>query len=104
MIPGEIARARENCDITLMRAEESAPAKPLEGNCHRKEFKMNSKANQEWYKLHEAQDYTRLSASLLRAAVNANSLRATRSNGESGKLLFHKTWLDQFLMSGANHE
>jgi len=104
MIPGEIARARENCDITLMRAEESAPAKPLEGNCHRKEFKMNSKANQEWYTLQEAQDYTRLSASLLRAAVNVKKLKSTRSNGSTGKMIFHKTWLDQFLMSGSNHE
>jgi hypothetical protein len=65
---------------------------------------MNSNTTQEWYSLQEAQQYTRLSASLLRAAVNTEKLKATRSNGTSGKLLFHKTWLDQFLMSGANHE
>ena len=104
MIPGESARARENCDITLMRAEETAPDKTLEGNCYREDSKMNSNTTQEWYTLNEAQEYTRLSASLLRAAVNAEKLQATRSNGESGKLLFHKTWLDQFLMAGGNHE
>ncbi|MBT4713202.1 MAG: hypothetical protein HOB84_00335 [Candidatus Marinimicrobia bacterium] len=66
---------------------------------------MNSQTtHQEWYTLNEAVDYSRLSASLLRAAVNADKLKSTRSNGNSGKLLFHKTWLDQFLMSGANHE
>ena len=104
MIPGDTARTRENCDITLLRAEEIAPVKPLEGKCYRKDSKMNSNTTQEWYTLTEAQDYTRLSASLLRAAVNTEKLKTTRSNGKSGKLLFHKTWLDQFLMSGAIHE
>mgnify|MGYP006421449811 FL=1 len=65
---------------------------------------MNSTTNQEWFTLIEAQEYTRLSASLLRSAVNAETLKSTRSGGNTGKLLFHKTWLDQFLMSGANHE
>ena len=65
---------------------------------------MNSSANQEWYTLAEAQEYTRLSASLLRAAVNAEKLKSTRSNGHSGKLLFHKTWLDQYLLGGGDHE
>ena len=104
MIPGESARARENCDITLMRAEETAPDKTLEGNCYREDSKMNSNKTQEWYTLSEAQDYTRLSASLLRAAVNAGKLRSTRSNGDSGKLLFQKKWLDQFLLGGTDNE
>jgi hypothetical protein len=104
MIPGEIARARENCDITLMRAEATAPDKPLEGNCYRKDSKMNSNKTQEWYTLSEAQDYTRLSASLLRAAVNAGKLKSTRSNGDSGKLLFRQTWLDEFLLGGTDNE
>jgi hypothetical protein len=104
MIPGESARAHENCDITLMRAEETAPVNPREGKCHRKDSKMNSNTTQEWYTLSEAQDYTRLSASLLRAAVNAERLKTTRSNGKSGKLIFHKTWLDQFLLGGTDNE
>ncbi len=65
---------------------------------------MNSNTNQEWYTLSEAQEYTRLSASLLRSAVNADKLKSSRSNGSTGKLLFHKTWLDQFLLGGAKHE
>jgi hypothetical protein len=64
---------------------------------------MNSNNTQEWYTLSEAQEYTRLSASLLRTAVNADKLKSTRSNGHTGKLLFHKTWLDQFLLGGADH-
>ncbi len=65
---------------------------------------MNSNTNPEWYTLSEAQEYTRLSASLLRAAVNAEKLKSTRSNGNTGKLLFHKTWLDQYLLGGGDHE
>ncbi len=65
---------------------------------------MNSEVNQEFYTLKEAQEFTRLSASLLRAAVASGHLKSARSNGTTGKLLFHKTWLTQFILSGANHE
>jgi hypothetical protein len=66
---------------------------------------MSSEQNlQEWFTLLEAVDYTRLSSTLLRMAIAEGKLRATRSKMPSGKLILHKSWLDQFLMNGDNHE
>ena len=59
--------------------------------------------NQEWFTLLEAVEYTRLSASLLRMAIAEGNSKSTRSNGNSGMLILHKTWLDQFLLQGSNH-
>ncbi len=66
---------------------------------------MSNQGNsQEWFTLLESVEYTRLSASLLRVAIAEGKLKSTRSNGNSGKLILHKTWLDQFLLGGAGHE
>jgi hypothetical protein len=64
----------------------------------------SERSTQEWYTLLEAVEYTRLSSSLLRMAIAEGKLKTTRSNGKSGKLILHKTWLDQFLLGGAGHE
>ncbi len=64
----------------------------------------SERSTQEWYTLLEAVDYTRLSSSLLRMAIAEGKLKTTRSNGKSGKIILHKTWLDQFLLGGVDHE
>jgi len=63
---------------------------------------MNPEVNQEWFTLKEAQEFTRLSASLLRAAVASGRLKSARSNGTTGKLIFHRTWLSQFILGGVS--
>ena len=60
--------------------------------------------NQTWYTLTEAKTYTRLSESLLRQNIANGRLKATRSSNNGGKLIFHKTWLDEMLLKGLDHE
>jgi len=63
-----------------------------------------SETPQVWLSLNEASTYTRLSESRLRQLINNGSLRVTRSNGASGKILINRTWLDQMLLKGANND
>ena len=63
-----------------------------------------TESNQTWYTLTEAREYTRLSESLLRQAISKGRLKATRSSENSGKLIFHRTWLDQMLLKGIDHD
>ena len=62
-----------------------------------------SKTEQEFYDLKEATEFTRLSSSLLRAAAKSGELQSTRSNENTGKLIFHKSWLRAFMLRGVYH-
>lgn len=50
-----------------------------------------------WMTLSEAADYSRLSESRLRQIINSGMLKTTRSNGDSGKILIKRNWLDEML-------
>lgn len=63
-----------------------------------------SENTQTWFTLTEAKTYTRLSESLLRQAITAGRLKSTRSSDGGGKLIFHRTWLDEMLLRGMNDE
>ena len=58
------------------------------------------KQSQTWYTILEAKDYLRISVSTLRNAIKAGNLKATRSNGNVGKIILHISWLDEFILRG----
>lgn len=63
-----------------------------------KEFYMSpNESPSVWMTLSEAADYSRLSESRLRQIINAGKLKTTRSNGDSGKILIKRIWLDEML-------
>jgi|GEM_PF-602021 hypothetical protein len=74
-------------------------ANPERGNGVMKGIQMTqTENNQTWFTLTEAKTYTRLSESLLRQAIAKGRLKTTRSSENGGKLIFHRTWLDEMLM------
>ena len=57
---------------------------------------LNNKPKNCWMSLREATRYTSLSPSTLRRLVSNNLLQCSK---KTGKLLFKKSWIDNFLES-----
>jgi hypothetical protein len=100
MQQGEFLRALIRADITIVEGGMNFPsANPERGNSVMKGIQMTqTENNQTWFTLTEAKTYTRLSESLLRQAIAKGRLKTTRSSENGGKLIFHRTWLDEMLM------
>ena len=63
-----------------------------------KEFYMSPNENPSvWLDLRNSAQYCQLSESKLRLIIKAGKLKTTRSNGDSGKILIKRIWLDEML-------
>ena len=55
---------------------------------------LRNKSTDKWLNLMQACDYTSLSASTIRRAVDNGRLKVSK---EAGKLMFRREWLDRWL-------
>ena len=58
------------------------------------EHLLRNKSTDKWLNLMQACDYTSLSVSTLRRAVDRGRLKVSK---EAGKLMFRREWLDKWL-------
>ena len=58
------------------------------------EHLLKNKSTDKWLNLMQACDYTSLSVSTLRRAVDSGRLKVSK---EAGKLMFRREWLDKWL-------
>jgi len=58
------------------------------------EHLLRNKSTDKWLNLMQACDYTSLSVSTLRRAVDRGRLKVSK---EAGKLMFRRSWLDRWL-------
>ena len=58
------------------------------------EHLLRNKSTDKWLNLMQACDYTSLSVSTLRRAVDSGRLKVSK---EAGKLMFRREWLDRWL-------
>ena len=58
------------------------------------EHLLRNKSTDKWLNLMQASDYTSLSVSTLRRAVDRGRLKVSK---EAGKLMFRREWLDKWL-------
>ena len=67
---------------------------PIVERLQKIEHLLKNKSTDKWLNLMQACDYTSLSASTIRRAVDSGRLKVSK---EAGKLMFRREWLDKWL-------